>query len=97
MKIRNASPPPTSRYRDDYSNVQNLRAVALTGLTAAINMLNGNAVDEDILLERICDAAKLIADVQHKITESRRAYILPLLEDKVRLALADSVPGKLLF
>ena len=47
--------------------------------------------------KRICDAAKIIADVQHKITDSRRANILPLLEDSVRLALADSVPGKLLF
>lgn len=60
-------------------------------------MLNGNAVEKDVLLERICDAAKLIADVQYKITDSRRACILPLLENSVRLALADSFPGKLLF
>ncbi|XP_014233125.1 uncharacterized protein LOC106656583 [Trichogramma pretiosum] len=72
--------------KDTYrADAQDLTAEALTALSAAITMVNDadeDGLDQNTFLERLMDAAKLLAQAQYKQSQSRRACIIPIIESK---------------
>ena len=73
---------------------------ALVSLGSALAMLvneEEEEIDTNNLLKYVWDASKLMMDVHHRISEARRQYILPKLEDSKKPIVEDTVPDKFLF
>ncbi|KAM0730411.1 hypothetical protein ACS0PU_002740 [Formica fusca] len=95
-----ASLNETASKRDDhFCYSQNLAGSALSALSLAITKLfsKDEALDNLKLIEYISDAEKLIAELHHKESIARRAFILPGLQKKTKTLLENTDIGPLLF
>ena len=87
--------------RDGYRfEAQKPASVALTALGSAVTMINTadqDGLDQEVFLERLADAAKLMADVQYNQSETRKAFIYPTFVKPLQALLKKSKPDDLLF
>ena len=91
----------TARRRDEYFvKTQNKVGSGLVALSNALNLLltdNEEEVDVNQLLRYLWDSSKLLVEAHHQISVSRRAYIVPVVDEKYETALKDSKTDKYLF
>ncbi|XP_011302155.1 uncharacterized protein [Fopius arisanus] len=77
---------------------QNLAGSALVALGAAVsNLLEHDEIDKLDLLQKLCDAGKLMTQVHRGYSSTRRAFISPSLNKQVRDALEATSPDQQLY
>lgn len=91
----------TSLKRDKhFVDSQYLIGSAMSALGTAITLLLNDrkeGVDRNELLKLMCDAGKLMADLHHKESMARKAYILPGLDKRAKTILGKIETDKYLF
>lgn len=91
----------TARKRDGYFiDYQKSVGSALISIGAAISLCLEDKqipVEQHRVLESLCDAGSLLADLHHHLTRSRRLLIIPSLDKKAKEVLGKSEPDKFLF
>ena len=90
----------TAKKRDKhFSSAQECVGSALVALGSAISTLfpPRGEISRAQLLQNLCDTRKLLTDLHHQHSVSRRAFVLPGIEMKSKTILEGSSPGKFLF
>lgn len=83
-----------------FTDSQCLIGSAMSALGSAITLLldeRKEGVDRNELLKFMCDAGKLLADLHHKESTARKAYILPGLDKKAKTLLGKTQTDRYLF
>ncbi|XP_015124955.1 uncharacterized protein LOC107046764 [Diachasma alloeum] len=76
---------------------QNLTGSALVALGAAISSLLAEEIDKLDLLQKLCDAGKMMTQIHFGFSTTRRAFISPSLNKQVRSALEETTPDQMLY
>lgn len=86
--------------RDEYRSLkQNQIGTAICGLSEFLQNLldNENQINDDDAIEKLSNCIRLLCDVHHMESQSRRAVILPGLKTTVRESMEKSDIGENLF
>lgn len=96
-----ASLSDAAKKRDDYAfEVQKSAGASLAAMGSVLSMIMNEQeeeVDRLVVVERLSEAARLLTDVIHLQSKSRKAFILPGLDAKIKSVLTDCKTDSTLF